>query len=347
MYNFLYVNKSSQKSLVAKSFIKTFEKQQKPIFFVEGEEEIAPNLNPKENLFLTHRKGGFVNACPCSPQVICCGYHNINLAEGCPFTCNYCALDVYLNFPTTKIFTNLSDFETELDAWIKNHQEVRIGTGELSDSLIWEPYFNYSGYLMNLFKKYPKSILEFKTKSVFIENLLNQEPTPNTLISWSMNTPHIIAQEEKNTPSLEERFLAANKLVKKGYKVGFHFDPIYYYPNWQEDYGQVLEKLCQKFSPQNIGWISLGVIRFHPDLKEILYNRGSLIMDMELFPAFNDGKMRLFYDLRQEVMQFFLKNLSPFKQGLYFCMEPNFMWQECGLCYQKINQRLFSFSQKS
>ena len=232
MHKNLFVLRGEESSPVGRSFIQAFEKQGKPVLFINSAEELPSDLNQKDSLFLTRRKGGFVNPCPCTPGAVCCGYHNINLAEGCPFTCNYCALDVYLNFPATKIFTNLEDFEEELKTYLSRRNEVRIGTGELSDSLVWEPYFDYSGYLLNLFSAYPQALLEFKTKSIFIDRFLNRKPLHNALISWSLNTPSVIGREEKNTPPLSDRLTAAKEAVKQGWRVGFHFDPIYHYPGW-------------------------------------------------------------------------------------------------------------------
>lgn len=341
MFEKLYILEGIENTSVARAFLKYFEKRNLPVVFVQDEQELPPLGHPKRNLFLTRRKGGFVNPCPCSPGVVCCGYQNINLIEGCPFFCNYCALDVYLNFLATKVFVNLEDFEAELEDYLSRRKKVRIGTGELTDSLVWEEIFPYSDYLMDLFRKYPQVILEFKTKSKNIESFLTRPVQQNTVISWSLNAPRKIAEEESGVASLEERLEAARQVAKHGWWVGFHFDPIYYYSGWEKDYGEVLSWLAERFAPESIAWVSLGVIRFAPSLKPVLHDRNTRIHEMELFPSFYDGKLRLFFPLRKKVFDFFLSHLKPYGQKVYLCMEPSFMWEETRRDFQDINSVLW------
>lgn len=342
LFEKLFVEKSVQDSKVSQSFQRYFKNNGLPVETINDITDLDSSLNLKRNLLLSSRKGGFVNACPCSPHVIPCVYQNINLIEGCPFTCNYCALDFYLSSPVTKVFCNLEAFEQELDLYLKNRSEIRMGTGELSDSLLWEPLFPYSQYLMDLFKKYPQSILEFKTKSNEIDHFLDVKDVPgNVLISWSLNTKRKILEEEKDVALLKERFSAAQKAAKKGFKVGFHFDPIYYYEGCLADYFEVIDAIFEHVSEKSIGWISLGVIRFSPVLREILIERDSKINEMELFPSSVDGKMRLFYPLRYKVLNALKGHLQKYTNKIYLCMEPLSMWQDLDLDYKHLNHRIF------
>lgn len=338
----LYCLKSVANSTVAQAYLDFFKKHQIPFFFINSENDVPSDSNPKETLILTVRKGGFVNRCPCSPNVICCGYANINLAEGCPFACNYCALDIYLKKPATRIFTNLEDLETELKEFLLKNKQVRIGTGELSDSLVWDEIFPYSRYLMKFFESHPDAILEFKTKSVQIERFLEIPAQKNILISWSVNTPKKISEEEDFVSSLDERITAAKQVSAHGYKVGFHFDPVYSYPGYQKDYSETVEKIFKNFSNSQIGWVSIGLVRFNPDLKEVLIRRNSKILELELFPSFYDGKMRIFYQERKKAFLFLVNEIKKHTHKIYLCMEPELMWDEVPLNMKNLNQRIFT-----
>ncbi|HCL56246.1 MAG TPA: hypothetical protein DHW82_04460 [Spirochaetia bacterium] len=338
----LYIQKKALDYPLTKKYREYFQKNGFSIQIIEDENKIPRNLNQKKNLFLTEKKGGFVKPCPCTPQAVCCGYHNVNLVEGCPFICNYCALDVYLDFPATKVFVNLSDFERELDEYEKNHPFLRLGTGELSDSLVWDPIFPYSEYLLDVFSRYPHIIFEYKTKSANVKHFpFNSGKYRNILISFSVNTLRKISEEETLVSGLNERIESAKSVRDKGYKVGFHFDPIYYYDGFEKDYEETVEQIFSQFAPQDIGWVSLGVIRFAPDLKEALYQRNTKILDMEMFPAHFDGKMRVFYPIRKKIFQFLIQKLTPFTDKIYLCMEPFHMWEELGLNPASLNQRIY------
>ncbi len=344
LFSQLFVDKNVESLKIAQNYIQYFKKIGLPIILIDHANEIPQDLDFKKNLFLTTKKGGFVNVCPCTPKVVCCGYHNINLIEGCPYNCTYCALDAYLKSNVTKIYCNLNDFEFELNQYLKNKKWVRIGTGELTDSLVWDEIFPYSNYLMSLFKNFPHSILEFKTKSINIEHFFNypQDSINNILISWSVNTRKMIDFEEDKVASLTSRINAAKEVSEYGYKVGFHFDPIYDYENCISDYKKIIQHIFSKINPSKIGWISLGVIRFNPLLKDLLYDRKSNIIKMELFPSFYDGKLRLFYQRRVDILSSIINFLKSFTDKIYLCMEPLFMWGDLGLDYHNTNKNIFN-----
>ena len=105
------------------------------------------------------------------------------------------------------------------------NKTYHIGTGQASDSLM---FGNREGILDSLFefaRENPNVILEFKTKSDNISYFLENAVPKNILLTWSLNTPTIIQNEEHLTASLDKRINAARKMADKGIKVGFHFHP--------------------------------------------------------------------------------------------------------------------------
>ncbi len=114
----------------------------------------------------TTQKGQFVKRCPCSPEAVSCGYFNINLHTGCPYDCSYCILQTYLDTKEPVFFTNFDKLIEELDFASKTEKYLRIGTGELSDSLAYDKETNYSTKILKIFSEYPDILFEFKINRI-------------------------------------------------------------------------------------------------------------------------------------------------------------------------------------
>ena len=201
------------------------------------------------------QKGKFVKHCPCTPDVVPCGYYNINLHTGCPYDCSYCILQAYLETSTPVFFTNFDDLESELHEVSRHQKYIRIGTGELSDSLAWDHQSNYSQRILSIFEKFPHMFFEFKTKSTRIENILAYEKLlKNIIISWSLNPREVIEREELLTPDLYSRLAALKKVQDHGYKIGIHFDPIVIFEGWKTAYLNLIEEIARVIKPSSIAW---------------------------------------------------------------------------------------------
>ncbi len=276
-------------------------------------------------------KGEFIKECPCSPDSVSCGYYNINLHTGCPYECTYCILQTYLETKDPIFFTNFEAAEKQLMALSKREKYIRIGTGELSDSLAFDPGSDITAKIFSLFKKFPKIVFEFKTKSINIENLLRQPPAKNIIISWSLNPGNIIHREEKKTPDLKERLKAIKKVKSQGYKIGIHFDPILFFKNWKKSYSSLITDISSILSTEDIAWWSLGALRFPESLMtDILKHQGSGLLEGELVKTPN-GKYRYFRPLRTEMFKYIKDEIiSSFgdKAPLYLCMETKAVWKD-------------------
>ena len=219
------------------------------------------------------QKGAFVKHCPCSPGSLPCGYFNLNLHTGCPFACSYCILQSYLEDKNQAVFyTNWTDLEAELQIFLAGRSEVRIGSGELSDSLVYENLRPTAARTLELFARFPETVFEFKTKATLVQALLAIKETPkNIVVSWSLNPPRIIRAEERLTPSLSRRLQALAAVQDKGYKIGIHFDPLILFPDWQRQYRELIRRLAKVLRPERVAWWSLGALRFPADLKKHIF----------------------------------------------------------------------------
>ncbi|MDI7260603.1 MAG: radical SAM protein [Thermodesulfobacteriota bacterium] len=287
----------------------------------------------KRHLFLTRFYGRSLKPCPGTSRHICCGYHVINAITNCPMDCSYCVLQGYLNNPLLTLYTNWEDFLQELEVFFSHHSRFlpRVGTGELSDSLALDSIFPLSRRLIPFFAQKEYGILELKTKSAEVDQLLHLNHRGWTVLSWSLNPPQIIEEEEKWTVSLEDRVNAAERCQGRGYPLGFHFDPIIHYENWEKGYQGTIHTLFRRIDPKRVIWISLGGFRYPPHLKAIAKERfpDTRVFLGELFPG-RDGKFRYFKDIRVQMYRQIVKWLREVSPDLfiYLCMESREVWEK-------------------
>jgi DNA repair photolyase len=282
----------------------------------------------KYNVALAPYPGRMVEGCPATPGMRCCRYRVINLITGCPIDCSYCILQGYLNRPTIFIYPELEKVFEQVDSEIASCSEypLRFGTGELSDSLALEHVTGFARPLVEFFRERPRCWFEFKTKSTQVESLLEIESVPrNIVVSWSLNPQTVIDSEERRAESLESRLRAAQKAAAAGYRLGFHFDPIFHYDGWEDDYRSVVEEIYRHVEPGKVAWISLGTLRYSSWMAGILKRRFSThpLLAGELFPVPPDGKYRYPQPVRVEIYRKMNEWISSFdpQAYIYLCME--------------------------
>lgn len=286
----------------------------------------------KKNLWLTQFKGAFLKPCPATGyDYLCCRYWTINAQTHCPLDCSYCILQNYLNVPLLTLYVNIDPIFNEMDTLIKNHpgRLFRMGTGELTDSLALDPLTHFNERLITHAWGKPV-LLEIKTKTNLIQHL-PQIRKKNILVSWSLNPNAFIRTEEFKTASLEKRLAAALAILKKGYRLGFHFDPLLMLPGWDIEYKALIRQLTQRIPEKEVLWISLGSLRFPPSLKKIIGERfPKTRITTEEFVKGLDGKIRYFRPLRAMLYKKIyqeLRNHWP-EVFIYFCMENSTVWQD-------------------
>ena len=152
------------------------------------------------------------------------------------------------------------------------------------------------------------------------------------VISWSLNTERMASDGETGAPPVAARLDAARRAVERGFRVGFHFDPLIRHSGWARGYGEVVGALFEKIPASRIAWISLGGFRFLPGLKRMIEARSpkSRITCAEFVPC-ADGKWRYFRPLRTELFARMIELIR--KRGgrgvpVYLCMESGETWRE-------------------
>lgn len=305
-----------------------------------GVEERLRHLGLTEGKRVLHVKefrGRFFKACQgLKPEYACCNLHTVAEANHCTMECTYCILQFYMTSPHLTVFANLEDLQAEISRKVSAEPEriFRIGTGELSDSLLLDPLTESTRRMAPFFKTLPNAVLELKTKTDNVEHLLDLDHGRRTVVSWSVNPPEVVARDELKTAKLEERLAAASLVSRRGYPVGFHLDPMIHYPGWREGYAFLIDALFDQVPPESIAWISLGSLRFPPEMKTTMEARfpRSELRYGELVHG-DDGKMHYLRPLRLEMYRFVADRLQGRLRGsrsspvIYLCMEPPEVWK--------------------
>lgn len=290
-----------------------------------------PIQKGKEILVLTRNKGRFIKKCPGTQYYTCCGYQILHIGSFCSMDCTYCILQSYFHPPVCQFFVNHKDLFAELDASLSMPGVKRFGTGEFTDSLIWESWTDLTSRLVGWFARQAKSVLELKTKTVSIGSLKRLDHRQKTILAWSLNTPAVIKSEEQGTADLHTRLRAAQTCESWGYPIAFHFDPLIIYDGCERDYEGVIQEIFKHVSPESIVWISLGTFRFMPQLKRIIQQRypGSKIPYGEFIPGL-DNKMRYFKPLRIKLYRRLMDAVRRHAPHVtvYFCMEDDEVWEK-------------------
>ncbi|MGB5986596.1 MAG: spore photoproduct lyase family protein [Desulfobacterales bacterium] len=291
-----------------------------------------PYKTGKQTLLLTRNRGPFIKGCPGTREYTCCGYKILHWASYCPMDCAYCILQAYFHPPMLQLFVNHSDLWTELEALFATRTLNRIGTGEFTDSLVWEPVADLTPELVTRFAHQSTNILELKTKTVNIDALQDLKHNRKTIIAWSLNSEPVVGDIELGTAPLHKRLQAARRCAEWGYPLAFHFDPLLIHEGWEQAYASTIDSLFTHIDPDQIVWISLGTFRFMPGLKEIIQTRfpAAKLIYGEFIPGM-DGKMRYFKPLRIEIYRKIIQwiTLRAPQATLYFCMEDDAVWQAC------------------
>lgn len=323
----VYIEASALESGLAQRARETFPAARFHVW--DGKEKVgSPNFSRRTETLLIHReKYDFLKPCPCSAGNAGCGYNLVNLGFGCRFECEYCFLQQYQNLHAVLLPANVQDFLDKIDGAVFRKgpfDRPRIGSGEFTDSLVFDGLTRYSRAIVPFFRARPHLQFEFKTKSTCIEGLLEEGGCENVVVSWSVNAPEFIEKTEHFTPSLTQRLAAAAQTARAGYRLGFHFDPVVPFEGWKEAYARAAEQIAASVPADKVAWISVGLLRFSRELKKAVENRfpDNTILDGEFLLDF-DGKMRYPESLRREAYAYFvplLRGLFP-KAVVYVCME--------------------------
>ena len=284
----------------------------------------------KEVVILKRFRGRLFQPCPCSPRMVRCGYRVVNNAFNCVFDCAYCFLNSYLNAYGIQQFVNYRDALNELEivARANPNQVLRVGSGEFTDSMMYDNVTGFAEECASFCDRYRNIFIELKTKSSNIDHL-PRATSRNMVLAWSLNTDRAITRYERGAASLNARLEAAGRAAALGYCTAFHFDPIIIEGDWRQEYREIVDRLFSVADPNAIAWISLGCFRYSPAYRESIRDMTAArsLVAAEMFPG-TDGKYRYRQSVRVEAYTEVLNHIRRHSDTfVYLCMETPAVWR--------------------
>jgi spore photoproduct lyase len=288
----------------------------------------------KRRLLLAPWRGPFLEHCPAGTRgLACCNYLVLTFASNCPMDCRYCFLQDYLaDGPALTAYANPETALVEVGRLLDGHPErqFRIGTGELADSLALDPLTGLSLDLVPFFASRTNALLELKTKTDSVDDLVTMDPRDRVVVSWSLAPEAAVRIAEIGTAPVAARLVAMRRVVAAGYKVGVHLDPLIEHPGWEEGYRDLAHAIASAVPASRMAWVSMGALRLSPSLRTRMRARfpQTPLLAGEQVPA-ADGKWRDFQPLRVRMYRTVRRFVEAALPGvpLYLCMETPDVWE--------------------
>ena len=284
--------------------------------YIPGDDLSAQYKEGKKTLVVGSKKT--LKFQTCKPSA----HYQLPLVSGCIGQCEYCYLNTMLgDKPFIKIHANIDDILGQAQKYINERiPDITIFEGAAtSDPVPVEPYTNSLKKSILFFGNSKNARFRFVTKYNDIDSLINLEHNGHTEIRFSINTSTVINQYEHFTASLDKRIEASIKVAEAGYPTGFLVAPVFIYPNWKEEYHDLLLEIKSKL-PNNLKFpVTFEVIshRYTTTAK----NRILQIFPESVLPM-NDNDRKYKYgqfgyvkhvypkESLDEIKQFFLKEIE-------------------------------------
>jgi spore photoproduct lyase len=178
----------------------------------------------------------------CKPSA----HYQMPLVSGCMGQCEYCYLNTMLgDKPFVKVYANVDDILNQAKKYINERvpEETIFEGAATSDPVPVEPYTHSLKKAITFFGSEENGRFRFVTKYNDIDSLLNLEHNGHTEIRFSINTTSVIEKYEHFTASRDKRIEASINAAESGYPIGYLIAPVFIYPNWKEEYHDLLLRL--------------------------------------------------------------------------------------------------------
>lgn len=291
----------------------------------------------EETLIIKQGQGKALKECPCTNHYRGCDYQVLHFGDNCPYECTYCILNAYFDSEDNVVYADVDSMVDECIEYLNDHDYLRLGTGEFTDSMIYESITGFSrDFTDTLYNRLEKQgiatnrvSVELKTKSLNVDSMKGSKYASNIVLAWSVNADTIQKGDELKTPSIQDRLKKAGEMASLGFKTAFHFDPIILFDNWKIEYEACVDSIFTNVPEKSIAFISLGSFRYMPNLERFMLKKYaySRIMEQEFIRAV-DGKMRYPYPVRRDMFKAVYNRIRTYSHDLavYFCMEGERTW---------------------
>jgi spore photoproduct lyase len=331
MWNKVYVEESLLDTPRVKSILAKVKQEPIPL---KSFDEIwgktkKPYLHKRDslNLFLAHKKGQLLKLAPDAYGQAGEPHYYFIHAYNCIYECQYCYLQGYFNTPDIVLFVNHEEIIEEMQKTLDSHPDTQVWfhAGEFSDSLALTHLTGELELYHEFCSKNPRAIIELRTKSVNVKELIQLKPLKNFIVSFSLSPQKMGKAIDLKTPSTQSRLKTMDELNRKGFTLAAHFDPIIYQDHFKTHYEDLLQSMQDLELNKVLSYLSMGVVRFTKDVyREVERNYpDSPLHSTPMIKSF-DNKVRYNHPMRMWMMNTVKELALQYgvqEKAIYFCME--------------------------
>jgi DNA repair photolyase len=263
----------------------------------------------------------------------CWSLYDLHSALGCFHKCGYCRRG-----RVTTLGLNLEEWLDHVDDLMDQNPWQKVFRYDVeTDCLILEPEYGACRMLVEHYAALPDKYIILFSKSDNVDFLLDLDHQGHTIMLWTLATPTVSRRIEVDTATTEQRLAAARKCRKAGYTVRFKFKPIIPIANWREEATNMLEKLFEAVTPDNLSMEMLffdNVAEFKELFDEDLFDP-ELVAMLEAHEAsgqMTDRGHPFPFEFRAQVYEYYaaeIRRLSP-QTRMSLCAETREMWDRLG-----------------
>ncbi len=263
-------------------------------------------------------------------KTVCPNFYLLAHANGCLFSpeCSYCFLKSSLwHVDKPQAFANVEHLIEDVKTWIERDglESYVLNSGNLSDSLVFETVRPIVRELVEVFRDAhrrgrPHSLL-LVTKGGVDDclPLLALTPSPNVMVSWSVNHPEAARRHEAGAAPTEDRLEAARRCKEAGWRVRMRMDPMIVGYDYLD-----LARQVRRLKPERV---TLGMLRAEPNLLRRVGNG----LFAELEPSREKGALARYpKNVRVAAYGAVIAALGP-RMDVGLCEETPDVWAAAGL----------------
>ena len=196
-------------------------------------------------------------------------FYYTSLIMNCYYDCEYCYLQGMYPSANIVIFVNIDDVFNELESLLKEHP-VYICISYDTDLLALEGFTGFVKEFINFTSCHKNLTVECRTKSANIGSIKKYmdeglDVPANFIFAWTLSPALIATKYEHKTHDFTSRLKAVKEASTLGLSLRLCFDPVLKVPDYEDLYGDMLERVFREIAPNCLRDISIGGFRTSKD----------------------------------------------------------------------------------
>lgn len=275
-----------------------------------------------QNLILAARQGTLLY--PGAPVCQSFGeshFYYTSCMMNCLYDCEYCYLKGMYPSANLVLFINLEDYFAQIGRLLGQHP-VYVCVSYDTDLLAFEPLAGYVAAWEQFVKTQKGLQIEIRTKSAMQQFWEHQKAVPGVIYAFTLSPQEVIKRYEHDTPSLQARLFCVRKAVRAGCQVRLCFDPMIYFPGWQQHYEEMADQVFGVVDHAGIMDVSVGSFRISKNYLKKMRKQEPASAIVQFPYQLEDGFYQYPNELMVQMEQYLVSRLHK-----YVAKEKIFLWK--------------------